>query len=465
MSNLVKNIVIPLLIAITAFLSYHYNFFRVTSDKLFAEYQLESEQRVLDGILHGSDHGQQLTLGNYSRPEIENQYILAHQLYQEQNKDGVFEEYRSQFGLQLYLFKFLAEMFRRDVSFLQSVSSLLMSIVVALFFVAIRREFSFNHALFFCLPLIFSPWVVIFARNLYWVEATWFLPTVITLLLGKSALHSLTGALIMGVMLFAAFLVKMLCGYEYLTAIALSACVPLCYYTVQHQFGLKRGLSRLLICGMSLALAFLAAVSLHAYQLSGSSDNPFHQIMLIASKRLSTNNTAALAKEWCQRSPDTEQCQQDFIAGYTPSLTSNRLLVTLKYFAMPHHFFPWFDRAVFNSADKAALKEVRDKLTLKSFQFAFASISFQTMIYFAAHFLGFLVFNVWVWRVALKRRDSLSVALLLSIMAPLSWFFLAKGHSYDHYHLNYVLWYLPYVPFGMLLLYDQLITQHGRVAA
>jgi hypothetical protein len=457
-----KNLFVPTLIALTAFLSYNNNFFLVTSDKLFIEHQLDSEQLVLDGILHGLDSDGPLRLGHYSRPEIDNQDILAHRLYADQNKDGEFIDYKSQFGLQLYLFSFLSETFHWDVHLLQSFSALLMSLIVAFFFVAIRREFSLIHAFFFCIPLIFSPWVVIFARNLYWVEATWFLPAVITFFFGKSSFTSANAALTMGVALFVAFLVKFLCGYEYLTTIALSACVPLAYYTVQYRFGVKRGLLQLMTCGISMSLAFLVALSLHARLLSTDSDTPFNDIVLVAKKRLSTQNTPSLAflKEACKDERNPEECQNII----EQSLMSNRFLVTAKYFAMPH-FIPWIDRATWNPSDKAALKEVRDNPTLKSIQSAISRISFQSAFFLAsiaASIVTFLLFNFFVCRAAYKRMDSLSAGLLMSLLAPLSWFFLVKGHSYIHYHMNYVLWYLLYVPFGMLLIADRITKKQTR---
>ncbi|MFZ2727732.1 MAG: hypothetical protein WAX77_15885, partial [Methylococcaceae bacterium] len=174
----VQKILLPLLIALLAFLSYQYNIFRVTSDVLFLTHQLNSEQLVLDGILHSLNNHEPLKLGYYVRPTVNNsqQSLLSHALYQAKNAQGVFQDYKSQFGLQLRLFNFVATKIYWDVDFLQAISSLLMSIVVALFFIIIRREFSLIQAIIFCGVLIFSPWVVIFARNLYWLQATWFLP-------------------------------------------------------------------------------------------------------------------------------------------------------------------------------------------------------------------------------------------------------------------------------------------------
>lgn len=466
MSKMVKDLFIPLLVFLAAFLSYNNNFFLVTSDKLFVEHDLYSEQYVLDGILHGINSDGQLRMGKYyrmgvdSRPEVDNLHMAAHQLYSDKNTDGEYRDRRQQFGLQVYVLNFLAENLDRDVHILQSFSALLMSLVVALFFFAISREFSLTQAVFFCALLILSPWVVIFARNLYWFEATWFLPMAITFFFGKRSFTSVNGSLKMGAMLFVAVLAKSLCGYEYLSTIALAACAPIFYYMMQYRFGVKRGLVQMMICGVSFTLAFLVAISIHAHSLRAVSETPFNDIFSRAMARTLSENTVFLAKDACKTAPNPDKCKKDFVIR--DSYTRNPFLVTAEYFVMPH-FLPWIDRAVWDPADKAVLKEVKEKPTPESIRSAIVGISFQSLFFLAsiaASIIAFILFNIFVCQAAWKRKDSLSLALLVSIMAPLSWFVLAKNHSADHYQLNYVLWYLPYIPFGMLLLFKKLASMH-----
>lgn len=58
-----------------------------------------------------------------------------------------------------------------------------------------------------------------------------------------------------------------------------------------------------------------------------------------------------------------------------------------------------------------------------------------------------------------KINLALVVSLLLSILAPLSWYILAKGHSYIHVNINYILWYVPFllIAFSYLGFFCQLI--------
>jgi hypothetical protein len=447
-----KKYYIALLMLLAAFLSYNYNFFLVTNDQLFTAHQLDSEQLVLDGILHKSSDDGLLRLGTYPRPEIENSIDISRQLYEEQLISGEFKEYKSQFGLQLHFFYFISQAINRNVNFLQSIPAFLMSLIVMLFFIVIEREFSLRHALFFCLPLIFSPWVVIFARNLYWVEATWFLPTVITLYFGRRSLASAKGTVIMTAILFVSFLIKCLCGYEYLTTIGLSACVPLVYYAAQTRIGIKRTLVQLMICCAALSFAFSIALIMHSFSLNSTSKNPLNEIILTAKIRLSGQDPVELAKEFSKDAADQEESQLEFIDKYSKSLTCNRFMVAARYFVMPHAV-PWIDRIRLNDADQIVVDEFRDNPSLGEIRSSISRISSPVSVFLlTSSRTVFLFFNLLVLRIILKRKDFLSLAVAFSILAPLSWFIIAKGHSYIHDHMNFVLWYLPYISFGMMLL-------------
>ena len=42
--------------------------------------------------------------------------------------------------------------------------------------------------------------------------------------------------------------------------------------------------------------------------------------------------------------------------------------------------------------------------------------------------------------------------MIASFIAPLSWFVLAKGHSFDHLPIALILWYVPTIPLGCAML-------------
>ena len=238
-SGKTKNVVIFLLILLSAYFSYSINIFNVASNDWFEKHQYDSEQLVLDGLLNGAASNNEVVLGRYTRPDVVNQYLLTRELYAEGNKSGKFDWYKSQFGLQVKSFAILSRIGLSNASTLQSIAALLMSLVVVAMFGFIWRDFSLLPALIFTSVYIFSPWVVVFSRNLYWVSFTWFLPLLTTMWLApkiyayKDQMYLMSGAL------FFAYLLKLLRGYEYVTTIFFASCVPIFYQGVRMGLGLR----------------------------------------------------------------------------------------------------------------------------------------------------------------------------------------------------------------------------------
>ncbi|WP_129126141.1 hypothetical protein [Geomonas oryzae] len=458
---------LALLVATAAFFSYGFNAFKVTSDTLFIEHQLDSERLVLDGLLHGRAQDGTLTLGKYDRPGLKSQDLLAHELYAVKNRGGEFTEYQSQYGLQLILWSWLAAL-NEDVRFLQSACAMFMALVVAGFFVVLAREFSLRGSLCFCAVLVFSPWVVIFARNLYWVEATWFLPALVSLAYGKCALHSPRRFLVLLLLLFASLLMKFLCGYEYITTIVLAAFLPLAYYASRLRLDGKRAAVQTVLFGITALLAFGVAATIHVRKLGHGQGLQYERVADIARKRLATGDVDALAREACRNAPDVDACSEGYKKNYGASLTCSPLLLVGRYLHMPH-FLPWEDRIVPTWREYVTVQDVTEKMTLAALKGAVLGIGplrTSLVAYKAFGGVAFPLFVLLAGVASLWRRDSsLSCTLVVSALAPLSWFILAKGHSYIHLHLNYVLWYLLFVPWAMLSLFHRRdkgrSTKHG----
>jgi len=50
-------------------------------------------------------------------------------------------------------------------------------------------------------------------------------------------------------------------------------------------------------------------------------------------------------------------------------------------------------------------------------------------------------------------RQQLALAAMtwVSILAPLSWFIIFKGHAYAHTHMDHIVWYMPFMLLGAAL--------------
>jgi len=53
---------------------------------------------------------------------------------------------------------------------------------------------------------------------------------------------------------------------------------------------------------------------------------------------------------------------------------------------------------------------------------------------------------------SINKLTALSLALWFSLLAPLSWMVIFKGHSYIHTHMNFITWHMPFTILGFGLM-------------
>ena len=49
---------------------------------------------------------------------------------------------------------------------------------------------------------------------------------------------------------------------------------------------------------------------------------------------------------------------------------------------------------------------------------------------------------------SIDKLMALSIALWFSLLAPVSWMIIFKGHSYIHTHMNFITWHMPFALLG-----------------
>lgn len=438
-------------ILLLAFYSYAFNGFKAASGGWFETHQLDSEQLVLDGLLHADDERADVILGNYTRPGAPVNFGMAREFYARDDTAGAYLPYESQFGLQLRAFHFLRTLGMQNIAYFHALTALLMSAVVTAMVWCVRRDVSFNAALGFGLVFVFSPWLVVFARNLYWVSFTWYVPLLLTMWLAPAADKNRAAFYGMLAGLFIAYLVKLLCGYEYLTSIFIAACVPIVYQCVRHKRGFAGLARRLGLQTLVFLSAFGTAVIIHSISLDTQGVSGLSHVLLTAQKRVASSDPKATARQVCGVDPACEKLLYD-------SLVSNPVKVVARYFWF-RDFLPW---TYLSSIDQPTrdylhtmnagqgihlLPDIYKVLGIRRFLALICYACLKLLPY--ASFFGFLVLLVWQSRVfSLELR----LANLAAFMAPLSWFIMAKAHSQIHYHINYVLWYMPFVPAGLVAL-------------
>ncbi|MCP3384044.1 hypothetical protein NLM31_27105 [Bradyrhizobium sp. CCGUVB4N] len=466
LSIAMRRTLLVLLIFSAGIASYNWNLFRVADPSFFAQTNADSEELILDGILHG-ENGTPM-IGRYNRL-IDISPGIERKLYVDRDTSGEFRRYTSQFGMQYYFFFHFSKYVSRDYRVMQLVASALMAAVVCGFFVGIASISTDTLGLAFALPLLISPWVAAFAANLYWVEFTWFLPALIALLMGGRAYLSLRWFALLCILMFASFLLRLLSGYEFASTVVLASFVFLLLHGLRERVSAWRILALVVAVGCISLLAFATAVMLHARVIGPDMASGLGQVTEVAAKRLSAKYCdeacikAACATEF-EGAKSAEEKTGICVGRLRASLSASVYKMIPRYLLM-QHFVPWIDYF----SDMSEEKKSEISALAHELKIAIVSHSMQGVVRIAVGMnrslivsiasagisvLAFLAFNLAVFHTLVKRRSSLSAVTLASFLCSASWFVLAKGHSYIHTHIDFVLWYLLYIPLGLASIVD-----------
>ncbi len=297
--------------------------------------------------------------------------------------------YVSQYGIQGAIFSKIYNNFIPKINVLYYINSLAFAITISTLVLLYRKTISVDFAVIFFLTIILSPWIVSFARNLYWIPFTWFLPAVFA---GFYFLaQSIRRKIFLAALIYFSFVLKCLAGYEYISSIILLAAAIFSYELFNPERVLTKSQSVkgfFLICLLGVA-GFSTALLMHANMRGDTLIEGIKSIYEFDVKRRTYGDPNSFGSE-----------------NYE-ALSSSILMVLKTY------IFTWHTEF------------------LKGFPgFTFYMLCILSMAtifyrYYAAH--------------QNKARDaSLFIAFL---MPPLSWFILAKSHSAQHTHMSYVLWY------------------------
>jgi hypothetical protein len=198
-------------------------------------------------------------------------------------------------------------------------------------------------------------------------------------------------------------------GYEFISTILLSTLCPLIYFAVKNSWSREKILSRCALVGIFGLLGFVAAISLHVYQLTLESGDTGQAISII----------------------------QDRVLTRTHDDPEN-----------------YVDTPYYESQKASACSIIFYEYLLRGGTFRVKIPYLLWVIVFI--FISFKVYKDKYQLPELKRSNPVINALIIttwfSILAPLSWFVLAKSHSYIHTDINIILWHLPFMIFGFALL-------------
>lgn len=337
-------------------------------------------------------------------------------LDQEKNPlaQGTFSSYRSLFGFQGKVWRHLAHYFDDFGDYLNLICSIATAsvFVVIVFLIAVKYDRLLAGT--FYVTFWLSPWIVNFARNLYWVEFTWFIPMAIGLFCAwKIEERSCREASYVAALV--AIFGKSLCGYEYISAVMMGMVAFLAVDFIMAVAQKEKGKASLLFrttvsLGCCALAGFALALIMHA-SLRGGGDvleglkNIYQQDVL---RRTSGGDLNELSQ------------------AHWPAQNASIWEVICAYFhfgteviaGIPGNSFPLLCTV---------------PLIIFAFEYKDKKLDIRLVVMYAFFFL-----------------------------TSISWLALAKDHSYIHRHMNYVLWYFGFVQTCLYIIVRKLIGTFGK---
>ena len=387
---------------VALFLEFYLNFFGTVNSAAFSSFQNDSEGLVL-GRIQASITAGVFSVGGFL------------------TRNGV-SAYTSQFGLQGDIFGFIAQFLSfLDVTTIyiifRGITAALTALAVTLIIRWLSDEFDFKRLLLIVLPLFIIMGIPVIshsyqfigmARNLYWVPFTFLLPLLIMIFINKDK-ETKKGYPLLGiVLLFLAVLGKCLCGFEYISTILIAGSVPLFYYAVKNQMKIRTFLIRFTQYAVSTLSGFVVSVGLYCLKLY------FYlgEWNLVFAKLIDS-----VAKRTYGFDVDVAEVYAASLATPVSEVINIYLVPQLKIFLL--------------------------------------------ILLIVAVCIGIIqlvntkhIFGMEFQKVTDTTNRKLLAGLCatgISFLAPLSWIILAKGHSYIHTHMNYNLWWVPFIIIGLAL--------------
>lgn len=401
-----------LLFTITFFLNIQLNLFHLIPQEKFEYSKLEVSETLVIGKLMNSQNGAIFDDGGftgtyYYEKKISGKGIDGKKSYTKYINNEIppkyhFAPYKSQIGGQAIFYSILDKIFKLDnkVSILifRMFNSLALSTVLTFFLVWIKRKFGIVTASVSFILLLFNYWLFLYGKSSWWCNWVYFLPFVYGLFFFEKyeslnlKKYVLTFSLL--------FLIKFwFTGFEFITVFLICSSVPYLYYLFENKISfylqfLKR---HFIITIIPLFLSIL----FHLFQfklLTGNFKDGFSH----------------LANAYTRRSNGDYFYEKEF--GYLNNLKKYHLDIITRYIG--------------NSF-------INEDLT-------FIKIPFLLVIT-----IGILC-SIILFTKNIERK--LVGITWFSILAPFSWFILFQEHAHIHKHIDFFVWYCPFLLLLILLI-------------
>jgi hypothetical protein len=337
------------------------------------------------------------------------------------------QPYASQYGLQARVVAFFAPANDNKLpSYFKRVEIMLAAltaIVLTAFILKIGRMYGRGVMIVSAALIAISPWVVAYARNMYWFTFLMLLPFVVSFIVYPyldTSRKKLLFYVIIGFLLF----LKSLDGYEHITTLGISVFGAVAYWEmVMNKRKLLELWPQLLTAGGVTVIALVSAVvvnivDLHSYY--GSWDKARQSVLSRAE----------------DRATGIKKMQPNVIGGF--ELTDQEVYKFIDKF---------YDIDKLKSGEGHPIKYAAVS-ALNYAMLPAVSLPFVLAQPLQAILQSILVVGI-VGYLCIRRIGKLAKGLkelyLIGLIGALSWLMLMPAHAYPHAHLNGIIFYIPFL--------------------
>ena len=430
--NISKTIFICSLSVVLLFIGFKSNKLHVAEQQWFDNFQVGIDGLIIGRMVKSHRDGifSSGGLPGYAMPvkplKIEDAELpyFQYKIYMQGLKFGNYQTYESHIGGQGMLFSFLNNLLEnvapeKRLNIFYSLNSLLAALAITLVIAWFYQEFGLVAGLFVLVSAVFSQWLLVFGRLLWWSFWSFYLPMIVLMYYLKNNMPASKSQYIkFATIVFVVVLVKCLfAGYEYMTTALIMMVVPFVYFGVANRISVGGYFKGAVAAIIGSLIAILLTFSILCFQIStveGSFLNGVNHIIYSYEKR-------------------TYADPEDTPADYAATVEASRIGLVYNY--MNGTFF---DVNNYIKTSNSFLSNYLFKIKYLYLIFLFFVLSVFLCLYKGKY--------------SPVSGDRSSLALVLatwfSILAPLSWYIVFKAHSYAHQHLNCVVWQMPFTFFG-----------------
>jgi hypothetical protein len=326
------------------------------------------------------------------------------------------EPYGSQAGVGQWLLTLPSALFKfgsvGNLGLTYLLNSFLNAAVFTTFVAFVLRFYSFGASLI-AVVMLLQPWPTAIASSVYWMIGLKFLPA---LLVGILMARGTDSRNLMLISCWSSSTLAFLSGYEFATLVGFNALAVTIMFGQIRQDQFRKRLATTLWVSLGVISGFLTAVLLHIGQLwlvRGNFEDGLSVFLRRASARTGAQMSALLPKDI-----------DDPEALFAQPLDVVKTYLNMSLFGSPN------------------LLPLLGSITIKSLLF-------------------FLVVVTIVRLRGLKNGQSkdwnlqaAELSMWVFLLGPVGWHLLARPHSFVHTHINFALWYFPFVPLGLVIAWE-----------